>query len=306
MGYLHIDNLSKNNSILMFKEVYALEKIDGTSAHIHYNAAHTDATGAQHPAKLTFFSGGANHETFTKLFDATALMAKFEAMGHSSVVVFGEAYGGKIQKMSETYGKDLKFVAFDVKMCSKPELGEYWLEVPGAESIAKQLGLDFVAYERVPATAEALNAERDRPSRQAIKNGMGEHIAEGIVVRPLMELRHKTEDGGRIIAKHKRPEFSERLSKKDTALDPAEVAKVMSIRHTANEWATPRRMDHVLDKLKGLHQRDLTTKDTRAVIDAMVEDIYREAAGEIAESPELTRAISSLTSKMFIAGVNAV
>ena len=34
MAYLHIDNLYKNQEILMFKECYALEKIHGTSGTI--------------------------------------------------------------------------------------------------------------------------------------------------------------------------------------------------------------------------------------------------------------------------------
>ena len=34
MSYLHIQNLYKDPRILMLREVYALEKIHGTSAHI--------------------------------------------------------------------------------------------------------------------------------------------------------------------------------------------------------------------------------------------------------------------------------
>ena len=37
MGYMRIDNLYKNQAVLSFKEVYALEKVHGTSAHIHYS-----------------------------------------------------------------------------------------------------------------------------------------------------------------------------------------------------------------------------------------------------------------------------
>ncbi len=34
MGYLHIDNLYKNQTIRLFRECYALEKVHGTSAHV--------------------------------------------------------------------------------------------------------------------------------------------------------------------------------------------------------------------------------------------------------------------------------
>ncbi len=36
MGYMHIDNLYKNQEILMLKECYAMEKIHGSSAHISW------------------------------------------------------------------------------------------------------------------------------------------------------------------------------------------------------------------------------------------------------------------------------
>ena len=34
MGYRHIDNLYKNQDILLFRECFALEKIHGTSANV--------------------------------------------------------------------------------------------------------------------------------------------------------------------------------------------------------------------------------------------------------------------------------
>ena len=50
MGYLHIENLYKNQTVLMFKELYALEKLHGTSAHIRWtpciNALMTTKTGS--------------------------------------------------------------------------------------------------------------------------------------------------------------------------------------------------------------------------------------------------------------------
>lgn len=101
MSYLHIPNLYKDKSILLFKEAYALEKIHGTSAHIAWNEGN-----------LTLFAGGIKYELFTKLFDHKALKAGFEKMGHKKVCIYGEAYGGSCQGMSATYGKDLKFIAF--------------------------------------------------------------------------------------------------------------------------------------------------------------------------------------------------
>lgn len=39
MGYMHIDNLYKNQDMLIFRECYALEKIHGTSAHVSWKDA---------------------------------------------------------------------------------------------------------------------------------------------------------------------------------------------------------------------------------------------------------------------------
>src|SRR4051812_35507155 len=105
MGYLHIDNLYKAQEILEFKRVYALEKIHGTSAHVAWK-----------DGQIRFFSGGEKHETFVKVFDVQALEQKFaERFGETGdVTVYGEAYGGKCQHMSATYGPAMKFVAFDV------------------------------------------------------------------------------------------------------------------------------------------------------------------------------------------------
>lgn len=54
MGYLHIENLYKNQDIMMFKECYALEKIHGTGAHVKWKNA-----------QVEYFSGGAQNEVFT-------------------------------------------------------------------------------------------------------------------------------------------------------------------------------------------------------------------------------------------------
>ena len=278
MGYKHIDNLYKDQTVLMFKEVYALEKVHGTSAHVSFK------DGALH-----FFSGGEKHENFLKVFDHAALLQKFQELGHPEVVVFGEAYGGKQQGMSETYGKQLCFIVFEVKV------GEHWLNVPNAESVASKLGLEFVPYEKVPATVEALNAERDRPSRVAKRRGIVEDkVPEGIVIRPLVEMR--LPNGERVMAKHKGENFSERKSKSDTkVVDPEKMQLLTEAKEIAEEWVTPMRLEHVLDKLP----HNLEMKDIPLLIKAMQDDVAREARGEVVLSKQALAEIGSLTVKLF-------
>lgn len=296
MGYMHIQNLYKDPTVLMFKEVYAMEKIHGTSAHITFKSMPGSDGGV---LGLRFYPGGEKYDNFVKIFDKEDLQSKFQTLGHFDITVFGEAYGGKCQGMSATYGKDLKFVVFEVK------IGDPWLDVPNSEDVAKKLGLEFVAYEKVPATVEALDAERDRPSRQAIRNGMGDtHKAEGIVIKPLMELCRS--NGERIIAKHKRADFSERKSKMDTVVSPTQLQVLSDAQAIATEWVTEMRLHHVMDTLKAGLQRELEISDTPKVISLMVEDVNREANGEIIPSKEVNKALGGATVKLFHAHLRKI
>jgi len=297
MGYVHIENLYRNQTLLLFKEVYALEKIHGTSAHVSFKR-HTAEDGTV-TAEVGFFSGGEKYDNFVALFDQEDLKRRFIEAGPEKMIVFGEAYGGKQQGMKDTYGPKLKFIAFDVKTGGDEEDRGLWLSVESANMMVDKLGLEFVAWNKVGTDLPSLDAERDLPSRQAVRNGITEpKIAEGVVLRPPIEVR--TNNGARLIAKHKRPEFSERASKKDTQVTPDKQEVLAKADAIATEWVTLNRLDHVLDKLQAKLGRQPVTEDTRAVIDAMVEDVTREAKGEIVESKEAVKAISSSTAKLFM------
>jgi len=279
MGYLHIENLYRPaaQSILLFREVYALEKIHGTSAHIAWRTADGNQL-------LTFFAGGESHANFVALFDTAALAQAFTALGHPDVIVYGEAYGGKQQGMRHTYGDKLCFIVFDVK------IGETWLAVPDAEDVAKKLGLEFVPFHRVSTDLTALDAERDRPSEVAVRRGIVEpKPREGVVLRPLREF---SLNGHRVIVKHKGAAFSETKTPRPVA-DPAKLAVLTAASAIANEWVTPMRLEHVLQRVPA---DDMSAAPK--VIAAMVEDVYREGKGEIVESREATAAIGRKTAEL--------
>jgi len=271
---MDIDNLYKNRDILLFKECYALEKIHGTSAHISWK----DNT-------LTLFSGGSKHENFVKLFNQEELKIKFQELEITSIIVYGEAYGGKVQGMKKTYGDKLKFVAFEVK------IGESWLSVPQAEEIVKQLGLEFIYYKQIPTTIEAIDAEMNSDSVQAIRNGCGEgKMREGIVLRPLIEVRKNNRK--RIIAKYKRDDFKETKTKRP--LDEKKLRVLQEAKEIAEEWVTEMRLTHILDAFPNA---DVT--QTGDVIKAIVMDIQKEAVGEIIDSKMARKAISKRAALMF-------
>lgn len=282
MGYLHIPNLYKDQSILMFRECWALEKLHGTSAHV-----------AWRNGRVSFSSGGEKHARFCALFGEAALAAAFEAMGHPAVVVFGEAYGGSQQAQSWRYGPALRFAAFDVK------IGDLWLTVPTAAEVVATLGLEFVHFAKVPTDLAALDAERDAPSEQARRNGVeGDRPREGVVLRPPVEVR--LNNGERIIAKHKRDEERETATPRKV-VDPAEAQVLIEAEAIAIEWVTPTRLQHVLDKLP----QGIGMEATRDVIAAMTADVLREGAGEIVDSKAARVAIGKRTVELFKAHLRA-
>lgn len=285
MGYLHINNLYKDQKIMLFKECYALEKIHGTSAHIQFVPPVTQAS----TGRLAFSSGGESHARFVGLFDEPSLFQKFIELGirDREVIVYGEAYGGKQQGMSGTYGKDLKFAAFDVK------IGNNWLDVLKAEEVCKSLGIEFVYYTKIPVTVEALNAARDADSQQAIRNGVGPgKKMEGVVLRPLIELT--LNNGDRVISKHKRDEFMETATPRSIEVDPAKLKLLADAEAIANEWVTTERMRHVVDKIPGHAMEKMPV-----IINAMLEDVFREGKGEVVDSKEARKAISNRTVKVY-------
>lgn len=282
MGYLHIENLYRPTAqiILLFKELYALEKVHGTSAHVVWRQG-----------KVWYNSGGESPVNFRALFDDATLTTAFEQLGHDEVTVYGEAYGGKCQGMRKTYGDALRFIAFDVKV--GPGDGGTWLSVPNMADVATRLGFEVVPWSKVPSDLAALDAARDKPSEIAVRRGITEpRLREGVVLRPLHEFT--INNGNRVIVKHKGEAFSETKSPRPI-IDPAALPVLVEAQAIANEWVTPRRLEHVLQRV-GV---DVGIKATSRVISAMIEDVFREAKGEIVESKDARAAIGRATAKLF-------
>ncbi len=107
--------------------------------------------------------------------------------------LYGEGYGGKIQKGSK-YRADQDFVLFDVKV------GDYWLRRPDVEGIAEDLELDVVPIVRTGNLLALVNTVLD-----GFKSQWGDFDAEGLVARPAVELTNRY--GGRIITKIKCRDF---------------------------------------------------------------------------------------------------
>lgn len=248
--------------------------VHNTSAHLKFSDK----------GELTFFSGGEKHDKFVNAVKPLINMDADIPKG-IEMTVYGEAYGGKCQGMSDTYGKELKFCVFDVK------IGDIWLDVPNAENVAKKLGLEFVDYVKVPSNLECFDIERDKPSAQAIKNGCGYKQREGVVIRPLAE--YTRPNGKRVIVKHKGDNFRETRTPRQVS--PEQLKVLSKANEVANEWVTHMRLEHVLDKLDGdKNDMSIMSKLGRA----MVKDVGIESEGEVIWSKEVERAIVKRTAEI--------
>lgn len=276
IGYLKISNLYKDIDILLFRECFSLEKLHGTSSHIGWKEN-----------RIRFFAGGEKHDKFIKLFDEERLVKLFkDNFLDANVVIYGEAIGGKQQGMSHTYGKELLFVAFDVRIDGN------WLDVPNAEEVVKKFGLEFVHYVKIPTELEAIDKERDSPSEQARRVGIEEDkMREGVVLRPLMELTKN--NGSRIIAKHKRDEFMETRTPRE--VDPTKLKIIEEANAIANEWVTENRMKNILSHIP---EEDIRFENIGKIIKMFISDVYRESQGEIIQSNNADKAIGRKSAEM--------
>lgn len=302
MGYLHIDNLYKNQSVLQFTEIYALEKVHGTSAWLHYRgicAPVDDGPGTREgcSSPQLLIHSGESQSQFEQLFDRDSLIARLNVLHPGRVVkIHGEAYGGKVQRQAWRYGDKLKFVVFDISV------NHQWISVPDAHKLASDLGLEFVDYVRIESKLSLIDAERDRVSTQSVRHGIctvdnpnnAEGVfcrREGVVLKPLVEgVDHS---GSRLIAKHKRAE--ERETKTDRKVDVRKVAAIGEARKIAEEWVTANRLEHVLQHLS-LDPVDMTA--TPVIIREMIADVEREAAGEIIPSTQARAEIGKRTAQL--------
>lgn len=232
------------------------------------------------------------------------------------ITVYGESYGGKEQGMSGTYGTVSKFIVFDVK------IGDSWLDVPKAEKVATDLGLEFVHWVKVSTDLKELDIQRDAPSVQAIRNGISQTMPiqegfnpstspevkiqkvesmgcwvinprkrEGVVLRPLVEFTKN--NGERVICKHKGDDFRETATPRPV-VDPAKMQVLADAQSVADEWVTLHRLEHVLQKMPG-H----SIEKMKLIIESMVEDVNREGKNEFVASPEVDKAIGRKTALLY-------
>ena len=165
------------------------EKVDGTNIRVMFDGEKITFGGkterAQIPATLV--------EVLQNLF--LAQLGQFKTIFDCPVCFYGEGYGAGIQKGGK-YRQDQNFTLFDVK------IGDWWLQRKDVLDIASKLGIGIV-----PAFAGGSLIRMVGMAKNGFRSNWGDFLAEGIVARPVIEL--KTRNGDRIITKIKHKDFQE-------------------------------------------------------------------------------------------------
>lgn len=162
------------------------EKVDGTNIRIILKNGASMIGGKTDDAQIPSFLIGRLRE----IGDAAV------AAGLVDMVLYGEGYGAKIQKGGGNYLDRADFVLFDI--WSAPDI---WLERANVDDIGAKLGLKVV-----PILAAAPIAAAIEMARVGFNSQWGPFPAEGLVMRPRVELRDRR--GERVITKIKTKDFA--------------------------------------------------------------------------------------------------
>jgi len=183
------------------KEWIFTEKIDGTNIRVQLEDGKITFGGRTDNAQIPAFL----IQKLMELFTAEKLLTVFP---EGSACLYGEGYGAKIQKGGGNYIPDgCGFILFDV-LC-----GEWWLERENVEDVALKLDIGTV-----PIIGKGFIHEAVEMTRKGFQSLVGNCIAEGIVMRPKIELLDR--GGRRIIAKIKHRDFQDSAKKSCNSASP--------------------------------------------------------------------------------------
>lgn len=171
------------------------EKVDGTNIRVMWDGTSVTFGGKTDNAQLYMPLVQKLQETFDTSPSRKLFGEVFGVEPETSVCLYGEGYGTKIQKGGGNYRADgVDFVLFDVKV------GDWWLQRKDVEDVAVKLGIKVVPIVGRGTLTEAV---------EMVKNGFnsqwGDFPAEGLVCRPATELNDRA--GKRIVTKIKCRDF---------------------------------------------------------------------------------------------------
>ena len=188
-----IEGKFRNETVEFLKDAtwQFTEKIDGTNIRVYWDGHTISFAGRTDRAQIP------NHllNQLNEIFSNVVTEELFEQMfGEKEVILFGEGYGTKIQKVGSLYRPDVSFILFDVMV------GGLYLARANVEAIAKSFGIDVVPILFEGTIQEAVNMVKNKPS-----STIGNAPMEGLVGRPKVEVLDRL--GNRLIVKVKVCDF---------------------------------------------------------------------------------------------------
>lgn len=162
------------------------EKIDGTNIRIIWDNWDVSFKGRTDKAQIY-------EPLFAKLKEIF-IPEKLTPIFDGPVCLYGEGYGARIQKGGGNYRSDVGFILFDVKV------GNWWLKREDLEGVAEQLEIPIVPIIGYGTLHEAILAIKSK-----VTSTFGDFLAEGLVLKPKVEL--KARNLQRIMTKVKHKDF---------------------------------------------------------------------------------------------------
>lgn len=151
------------------KRWHITEKIDGTNIRIFWDGEKVRFGGRTDEAQIPTFLLNHLQDTFTP----ELMSSVFTDM--DGIILFGEGYGPKIQKVGNRYRDDVAFILFDI--CIDETL---WLRRESVEDIATKLGIESVPIIGLMTEEEAVEYVKQKRHSAIAKEEM---VVEGIVAR---------------------------------------------------------------------------------------------------------------------------
>lgn len=175
------------------------EKIDGTNIRIEVKETTITFKGRTEKAVIPEHLLNFLQDSFTPevVFKALGTTPEIGINPATTVTIFGEGYGAKIQRGGNYLGNKVGFILFDIRVDS------WWLKREDCENIAIALGCPIVPIIGYMTLIEAIDFVKKGFKSTIAENK--DYDAEGLVLRTPDGLRFR--DGQRIIMKLKTCDF---------------------------------------------------------------------------------------------------
>lgn len=185
----------------------AFEKIDGTNMSYYYDGHTMQIHGKNEESVIPSFLKEKMEAILSIEKLAEVFPKKYDEEGNEKklmVRIYGEGYGNRIQKCGKSYiSKDTDFIVFDIN------INGFWLEWDDVVDICNRLNLKHVQFVGEMTIKEAEDMVINGFTSFSSENKA--LLAEGLVLRPKIQLFNK--HGERVMIKIKHRDY--KYKKKD-------------------------------------------------------------------------------------------